>query len=182
MDAVKNFIVSEYFTHLHAHHEVHGFQMQVSAAATQKFNVNITSTYVARLINQFKSCKLVLKSSRGRVPIDSERHKSAVLAAISADPTASVRRIAAETRVSKSTIHKILQANGYKAFKPSEVQSLSYSAMNDRLDFCKDCLARYADPRLIWFSDEKIFCLKRRTNHQNTSFWSKRRSQNFVNK
>lgn len=65
--------------------------------------------------------------------------------------------------------------------KPIKVQKLAYGHQDQQLGFYNRLKTLNINPYKIWFSDEKIFCLTRRKNHQNCRFLAHFKLLNFVN-
>ena len=99
-----------------------------------------------------------------------------VLEAYQRSPEKSLRRGEDELGLSKSTIHRILQANKLKPYKVQILQALNEEDVDRRLEFAEQQLkAIENDPDYldkIVFSDEAIFALSGHVNKQNCRYWS----------
>jgi len=61
MTELLNFMIIEYFSNLHNYSDLSDLKQYVCNAVEGKFNRKIRTSYVARVINQFRSGKLILK-------------------------------------------------------------------------------------------------------------------------
>ena len=87
----------------------------------------------------------------------------------------SIREIAKEVNISKSSVHKILKNQGLHAYKCIEVQALSNQAKATRVQFYNTILSKIEeDPNYhhrIIFTDETSVG-EPKLNHQNDRVWS----------
>lgn len=86
-----------------------------------------------------------------------------------------VREIARELDVKKSTVHNIIKKDlKLKCFKRKRAQELSEANKVKRLICCKKLLLKYPSHAVsfIWFSDEKMFTLERPKNSQNDRIYA----------
>lgn len=81
-----------------------------------------------------------------------------------------VRQIARETGIAKSSVHDIIHAElKLKCFKKKRAQDLTEANKNKRLSCSKQLLRRYSEHAVafIWFTDEKLFTVAPPVNLQN---------------
>lgn len=97
---------------------------------------------------------------------------------VSRTPKVSVRRIAQLTKLSKSSVHRILKKSlKLTAYKLSVCQSLAPADLERREKFCEWFLEQCSlVPHFLtslWWSDEAHFHLHGTVNRQNVRFWGK---------
>jgi len=99
-----------------------------------------------------------------------------ILAAVSANRHSSVRGLSAESGLSKSTVHRILKENKFKAYKVQFLHKMLPTDYPRRLEFCETMLENsLQDPTFIQriaFGDEACFFLNGEFNHHNMRLWS----------
>ena len=81
-----------------------------------------------------------------------------------------VRQIARETGIKKSTVHKIIKQDlRLKCLKKKRAQELTPANKFTRLVRCKELLRQYPQHQthFIWFTDEKVFTVATPKNPQN---------------
>jgi transposase len=141
-----------------------GNQSQREAAA--KFNrlhpdrEPITQTCLSRLVAQFKETGSIHdkpRSGPSRRSTDDDT-ATTVLAHCSRSPKKSLRRLSAETGVSKSRTHRILKAHKWHPYKIQLLWKLSEDDPDRRMEFCEWATQQYARNAnflsTILFSDE----------------------------
>src|SRR5260221_586554 len=82
----------------------------------------------------------------------------------------SVRQIAQETSIAKSTVHKIIHRDlNLQCFKKKRAQELTEANKQTRLVRAKQLLKKYPERlvNFIWFTDEKLFTVAPAVNLQN---------------
>lgn len=93
-------------------------------------------------------------------------------------PKTSVRRLALQTHVSRTTTHRLLKNTlCLRPYKIPVHQSLTEVDCEERVTFCQwlkqKCNSSESFIDNIWFSDESHFLLNGQENRQNTRFWGK---------
>ena len=105
-----------------------------------------------------------------------EGHTVVVLAYTEVNPTSSVRQIAAECNISKSSVQRILKRNHYKAYKFKRIHKLRPGDSERRLVFIAWVLVQYDHQpdllRQIMWSDESRFHNNGLVSTQNCRYWS----------
>lgn len=101
---------------------------------------------------------------------------SAVENKVLENPKTSVRRLAANLDMSKSTVQRILKGLNLTPYKPKILHKLHEEDLADRVQFSEDFLEILnADPeilKLIMFSDEANFHINGAVNRHNCRYWS----------
>jgi hypothetical protein len=102
-----------------------------------------------------------------------EERRLEILAEINFDPTKSIRDIAATTRIPRSTVHRVLQANSFHPFKPFASQQLQESDHINRQNFATWYLNQPEETRnnILW-TDESLFRNNGIVNTHNCFYWS----------
>lgn len=117
-----------------------------------------------------------LKHSHHQTPARNEGNVVNILAYVAVNPHASVRTIAEECNVSKSTIQRILRQNNYRPFKIHLVQGLRPGDFQRRLEFIATLQVLIHDnPRIlsqICWTDESRFHNNGVVNKHNAHYWS----------
>lgn len=102
--------------------------------------------------------------------------KDAIVAAVTADPTLSTRRLSDQTNVSHMTVQRVLKKSKFHPYKPMYCQFICDADDDRRLQFCHTIQQRLAnDPaflRKITFSDECVFSLTGHVNKHNVHYWA----------
>jgi transposase len=133
---------------------------------------------VGMLLNKFKLTGSVKDKEKKRrtAIVGNEEQSTMILAKFSVSPTKSLRRTSEEIGISKSVIHRVLQANKWHPYKIQLLQKLNEDDPDRRLEFCDWALQQYHADRLfpftILFSDEANFYINGEVNKQNTRYWS----------
>lgn len=97
-----------------------------------------------------------------------------ILATVDRTPTTSVRRLSAQTNVSKTTVWKILKDNDLYPFHFINVQTLQPNDYPTRVNFCNWFLSNRRMHTNILFTDEATFSRDGITNNRNSHVWSPR--------
>jgi transposase len=101
---------------------------------------------------------------------------SEIISLISSNNRMSTQTIANLVNVSKSSVHKVLVSNGYKAYHFTNHQELQGSDCIKRIEFYEWISSKLSgDPNFankILFSDEATFTLNGEMNSQNCRYWS----------
>ncbi len=110
-------------------------------------------------------------------PRRSDEQIARVKAAVEEDPGTSMRKIAAETAISQTTVRKIVHEDlGSKSYALRKAQILSARSIQARLERARALLNQLKAPRgrgkrdcydLIFFSDEKNFTQDQKVNARN---------------
>lgn len=107
---------------------------------------------------------------------DADTRQNTILQNVRNSPSTSVRRVARETGISKSTVHRTLKENKYHPYKPTIVQGLSDNDYHRRLQFSRWYLQKCEDdanfPRKILWTDETRFTNCGVFNRHNYHHWS----------
>lgn len=94
----------------------------------------------------------------------------------------SIRKLAPQLSLSASTVWRILRFDlGRKFYRPSTVQPLNESHVEQRKKFCTWILEQPAGfvQNVIW-TDEKIFVLNQKPNRKNDGTWNKENPHKIV--
>lgn len=87
-------------------------------------------------------------------------------------PQRSVRKMATDLNVSKTTMHRVLKDDlGCQAFKKRKVHGVSAASKQKRFERAALMLSRHAGEEFV-FSDEKLFVLQQSHNPQNDRLWA----------
>ena len=109
------------------------------------------------------------KPRSGRpVSITTTRMRKVVRSRIWRNPRRSVRKMAAELKVSRPSLQRVVKRNlGLSFFKRRKVHFLSKLMKEKKLTRCKTLIRRFATSGLdhILFSDEKLFNVEEVSNH-----------------
>lgn len=109
-------------------------------------------------------------------PARQEQNVINVLALIVINPHASVRSIAEEIGISKSSVHRILVDNGHHPYKICLVQDLRPNDYNRRMEFIANFMVQLHDDPLfvnkIMWTDESRFHNNGTVNRHNSHYWS----------
>ena len=135
----------------------------------EKFDQEILIDTITRLVKKFKETDNILPEKRQYTP--NESLESRVVSLITEDDTLTLRVMANRLDTNPERVRTILRKKGYKACKPIETQKLTARQKNLRLDFCSTLPSKNIGFKHVWFSDEKIFQMTKRANHQNTRRW-----------
>lgn len=116
------------------------------------------------------------KPRTGRPTISTNDEKVLqVLLTVTENEHNSVRKIAQETDISKSSAHQILKRHKYHPYKMKLVQELSDDDFNRRMEFCDETMRKYDvnNQFFFWncFSDESSFELSGSINRHNMRYW-----------
>ena len=110
------------------------------------------------------------KSGRPKMATN-EDNSLEVCASVVEDVHTSVRKIAQQTGIGKSSVHQILKGNKFHPYKIKYVQELSEDDFDRRLEFCEEMMRRCDENELfpfwIYFSDEATFQLSGEVNRHN---------------
>lgn len=145
-----------------------------------KYDIKVSSKTILALMRKWKkngTIKNLNKTNSGRRrSARTEETIENVKARITTGPSASLRKLAAETGLSKDSIHTILKKDlGLKPYKIQESQELLVGDQKTRLDFCKKVKSMIQsgelDPGNIIFSDESHVYLHSSPNKQNSRQW-----------
>ncbi|XP_018369530.1 PREDICTED: uncharacterized protein LOC108765352 [Trachymyrmex cornetzi] len=105
-----------------------------------------------------------------------EDNSLAVCASVVENAHTSVRKIAQQTSICKSSVHEVLKANKFHPYKIKYVQELSEGDFDRRLEFCEEMMRRCDEnesfPFWICFSDEATLQLNGEVNRHNMRYWS----------
>lgn len=114
--------------------------------------------------------------TRKRNPSVSTSLRTDVLAFMAANPHASVREVAAEAPISKSSVWRILKNSGFHPYHVSLHQCLEERDLQNRLDFSNWILTKFEESphflsNVMW-TDEANFCRNGQVNLHNAHYWS----------
>lgn len=171
---VRNFVIKQFYLNRNAYAIDADLIRLVQAKVQEEFGETIAGNSVRNVIKRFET------------PITEHRHRNVndqlranVIGLFEEEPDLTLRQVAARLQTSRETVRRILKIAGFKAFKPIEVHKLTPTDKRKRLEFCNEFRTRELDARTIWFSDEKMFCLNKRLNHQNNRMWCREKPSFF---
>lgn len=97
-----------------------------------------------------------------------------ILAYFEANPTASIRMVAAECNVGVATVHRYLKKHKYKPYKYHKIHHLHPGDHERRLEFCHLLQNEGHEilKKIIW-TDEANFSNNGMFNRHNTHYWSR---------
>lgn len=133
-----------------------------------------------RLVNRARNTGSLVPSYKGvagrprttRTPANEE----ATILAIQEEPTDSVRNVARNLNISKSSVHRILKENRLHAYHYTRVQNLMPQDYQNRMDFCNWILQQeQRDPNFllkVLFTDESLFSREGIFNTHNCHIWA----------
>lgn len=137
---------------------------------------SISQSMVSRIENNYRkegNVKNKVRAKRLDVGEDVELN---VLLKLEENPHTSLRNIASDLSVGKTTVSKIIHREKYHPFKVQLVQELSEDDFDRRVQFCEvmfeECNANPEIVKNILFSDEATFCLNGTINRQNCRYWA----------
>ena len=149
----------------------------VANAFNRRHGTNIAHDTVANLIERLKNridadqvrcCRRCTASDEGTT--------AEILAALTRNPAKSVRRMSADSGISKSSISRILITNKWYPYKLHMAQRMSEDDLDRRMEFYEWVLRKLMeDPEIsakILFSDEAKFYVNEEVNRQNLRYWS----------
>ncbi len=137
-----------------------------------------TRQTLKQIVTRFRETGSVLqrpRTGRSRSACD-EAHTTAVLAAVSANPHASNRAIAAEFAIGQSSVLHILHEHRFHPFRVHTHQALQIRDLGPRADFSNWILANVDDDpqftlKVLW-SDECQFARDGVANKHNLHYWA----------
>lgn len=138
----------------------------------------VSKSTVFRTVDRFERTGSIKDESRsGRPAAATNDNKSLeVLQTVVENVHSSVRRVAQETNISKSSVHKILKTYKYHPYKLRLVQELLEDDFQKRIEFCDDMMTRFDvnNQFFTWtcFSDEATFELNGSVNRHNMRYWA----------
>ena len=124
---VKNFVIKTYYLNKHLHRSDSSL-----IAFTISHQLSISANSVRRIVTAFESPAERVQQTRSI----NERLRNRIVSLVEENPELSLRQIAREVSVSHETVRKVQRANGYKPYKPIEVQKLTATKKKRRLEFC----------------------------------------------
>lgn len=139
-------------------------------------NEPISQSTVSKIERKYREFGHVRDKPRsGRPQIDQIVKENVVLSAIE-DPHVTVRQLANEYNIAKSSVSKIFKKVKYHPYKIRLLHELAEDDFDRRLQFCEDFMSRndrYPDfIEKVLFSDEATFYLNGHVNRQNCRYWS----------
>ena len=93
-------------------------------------------TIFGRIVNNLRN-NGCFEKKRGLYHTDSVERGNIIQEAVNNNPRISVRKAEQETRVPKSSVHRILHAKKFHPYKPIIVQKLNENDYPRRLEFCR---------------------------------------------
>lgn len=109
-------------------------------------------------------------------PVTNEDNAVVIIGYTSLHPQTSVRDIARQSGISKSSVHRILKGNRLHPYKLHLVQGLRPTDPERRLEFLADIAVRISDDNLflskILWSDESRFHNNGVVNRHNSHYWA----------
>lgn len=150
--------------------------------AAQRFNeahagANVHRTYVQRLLQKFTATGSVCNRKHDRqCQVTNEEMEVVILGEVEANKQQSVRALAQNVNISRTSVHRILHKHKYHPYRFQLVHELNEDDSDRRLQFCEDMSQKLIDtPDLlqnICFSDECAFFLNGAVNRHNCRLWS----------
>lgn len=137
-------------------------------------NLGVKRDFVYRTIRRYRETSSLddRKRSGRRRSARTERVIKTVRERVRRKSQRSVRKMAADLNVSKSTMHNVLKQDlGCQAFKKRKVHGVSEPSKKKRLERATLLLSRHAGRDFV-FSDEKLFVLQQSHNVQNDRLWA----------
>ena len=118
---------------------------------------------------------IVQEGEGGLLFVNTPRNRKIIKKRIWRNPRTSIRKIARETGISNTSVHKMAtEVLGLKPYKLQKVQLLTDENKIVRIQRCRQLLRRAATHQWekILFTDEKLFTIEQAHNHQNDRIWS----------
>lgn len=136
---------------------------------------NVNHKYVLELVQKFLATGSVNNKKRTGRRILEEATQVEVLGTFAMDPHSSVRRVAAATRLSVGSVHRVLKMNKFYPYKLKPVQELSEDDFDRRIEFCEIMTEKINQNEIninnVCFSDECTFYLNGFVNRHNCRYW-----------
>lgn len=161
-------------------HFIYGFCNGNARAAVTEYHRRFPNRRVPDrrvFSNVHRSIKFTGKVPNKNLERPLRRHRQvedAILATVDRTPTISIRRLSAQTNVSKTTIWKILRDYDLYPFHFMNVQALQPNDYPARVNFCHVLLRNRQIHTKILFTDEATFTRDGITNNRNSHVWSPR--------
>ena len=99
-----------------------------------------------------------------------------LLETLSRSPKKSIRQLACEIGIPKSSVHRMLKRAHWKSCVPTLIQALNEDDPDRRVQFCKWYLNKFTEdaafPEKIVWSDEATFKLNGSVNRHNCTYWA----------
>lgn len=137
-------------------------------------NIGVYKRLVERVVQRFRGTGSIEKrksTGRKRTVRTAENIKK-VRERIRRNRHQTVRKLAKDLKVSRSSMHNIIQKDlGMRAYKKKRVHGLTEAQRVARVKKCKHLLEWHADSEII-FSDEKLFVLEEQYNAQNDRIYA----------
>lgn len=153
-------------------------QLQVCDLFNEKYpDRKICQSTVSKVESKFRETGNVLDIKKPGRPSVSENEKQNIMISMEDNPHNSLRFVAINSEISKSTVHRVLKKEKYHPYKIQFVQELIEDDPDRRLHFCEImmdlCQANGDFHQKIIFSDEATFCLNGTVNRQTCRYWSR---------
>ena len=136
--------------------------------------MNINKRLIERTLARYRKTNSVTPARKPgkKRSIRTKANIKKVRERIRRNPAQSMRKIARDLKLPKSSVHEIATKDlQLKAFKKQKVHGLTSVQKQARIQKCKH-LIRWHGDREILFSDEKLFLLQNSHNQQNDRVWS----------
>lgn len=148
------------------------FSLRFHKPAPRAYNITL-------LMKKFDSTGSVLNQNKGhsgrRVTTRTADNKQRVITAFKHNPSTSIRKVACQMQMHRSSVHRILQDNDFFPYKTQVYFKLTNADFQSRLQFCHRFLQMHATDNSIinnlWMSDEAHFYLEGTVNKQNMRMW-----------
>lgn len=138
----------------------------------------ITKSTVYKTVIRFEetgSVKDRQRSGRPKTATNQEKSLEVCLNIVENVHT-SVRKVAQQLGISKSSVHNVLMANNFHPYKMILTQELLEDDFDRRLEFCEEMMKRIDENGQFTFwtclSDESTFQLNGEVNRHNMRYWS----------
>lgn len=160
---------------------IFGSQNQSATSTARVFNEqypnrNISRQYVEQLVSKFRETGSVGNIKRSGVRVLDELTQIEVLGHFTANPSSSLRKVAAETGLSVSSVRKVTKIHKFHPYKLQILHELHEDDSDRRLQFCEQMSQMITNNKIsvknICFSDECSFFLNGFVNKHNCRYWS----------
>jgi hypothetical protein len=117
-------------------------------------------TIFARIVNNLRTYGSFEKK-RDTYQTNNAERRDIVLETVNHNPNISVRRVDEETRIPKSSVHRILKDNNFHPFKPLIVQKLNENDFPRRIEFCRWYVQKCQDDgqfqsKVLWTDETRV--------------------------
>jgi len=168
---------------------MYGENARSARATARQFNerhpgMNVSHNTVIKLVSKFSETGSVANRKGRENRVVDELAQTEVLGLLSIDPQTSIRKVAAETGLSYSSVRKVTKIHKWHPYKVKILHELHEDDFDRRIQFCEEIIALCEgnDSQLgnICFSDECTFFLNGFVNTQNCRYWAPENPHVFV--